>query len=157
MLRLPKFRYIQPKSLKDAVSVMADSGPDATLASKAQDLATVTGNGVSGFDPAGTLTYTFYSVGDCTPGTGNVCRMQHGNVTDKQTADKSFTGIRVYRDKLDRWASSRAMWNQHAYSITNVSDDGIIPPTSGTRRNWEQAGQPKQRPANPPYSRSQER
>src|SRR5258705_4955352 len=29
--------------------------------------ATVTGNGV--FAPAGTLTYTFYSVGDCTPGT----------------------------------------------------------------------------------------
>src|SRR5207302_1491954 len=48
-----------------------NGGPDATLASKAQDLATVTGNGVSGFDPAGTLTYTFYSVGDCTPGTGN--------------------------------------------------------------------------------------
>ena len=37
-----------------------------------------------------------------TPGTGNVCRMMHGNVTDKQTADRYFTGVRVYRDKLDR-------------------------------------------------------
>jgi hypothetical protein len=72
-----------------------------------------------------------------TPGTGNVCRMQHGNVTDKQTADKSFTGIRVYRDKLDRWASSRAMWNQHAYSITNIEDDGKIPKTSAWTQNFK--------------------
>ncbi len=38
MLRLPKFRYIQPKSLKDAVSVMADSGPDAMFVAGGTDL-----------------------------------------------------------------------------------------------------------------------
>ena len=29
----------------------------------------------------------------------------------------------MLRDQLDRWASSRNLWNQHAYSITNVDDD----------------------------------
>jgi len=38
MLRLPKFRYIQPKSLKDAISVMADSGPDAMFVAGGTDL-----------------------------------------------------------------------------------------------------------------------
>src|SRR5947207_9975364 len=38
MLRLPKFRYIQPKSLKDAVSVMADSRPDAMFVAGGTDL-----------------------------------------------------------------------------------------------------------------------
>src|SRR5437773_6186630 len=38
MLRLPKFRYIQPKSLKDAVSVMADSGPDAMFVAGGTEL-----------------------------------------------------------------------------------------------------------------------
>jgi len=72
-----------------------------------------------------------------TPGTGNVCRMMHGNVTTKQTSDKWFTGIRVYKDKLDRWASSRAMWNQHAYSITNIGDDGKVPKTSSWSQNYK--------------------
>jgi hypothetical protein len=27
--------------------------------------------------------------------------------------------VRVLRDRLDRWASSRSLWNQHAYNITN--------------------------------------
>src|SRR5258708_29082810 len=73
-----------------------------------------------------------------TPGTGNVCRMQHGNVTVKNVADKYFTGIRVYRDKLDRWASSRSMWNQHAYSITNIDDKGTIPKTSAWVQNFKE-------------------
>jgi hypothetical protein len=72
-----------------------------------------------------------------TPGTGNVCRMMHGNVTTKATSDKWFTGIRVYKDKLDRWASSRAMWNQHAYSITNINDNGSIPKTSAWAQNFK--------------------
>ncbi|SRR6266545_344284 len=71
-----------------------------------------------------------------TPGTGNVCRMQHGNVTTKIVGDRYFDGIRVYRDKLDRWASSRAMWNQHVYSVTNINDDGKVPKTSDWMQNF---------------------
>lgn len=55
-----------------------------------------------------------------TPGAGNVCRAAH-------PPGIALTGVRVLRDKLDRWASSRSLWNQHAYSITNVADDLTIP------------------------------
>ena len=71
-----------------------------------------------------------------TPGTGNVCRMQHGLVDTKQIADKWFSGVFVYRDVLDRWASSRSMWNQQAYSVTNINDDGSIPKTSAWVQNF---------------------
>jgi hypothetical protein len=40
------------------------------------------------------------------------------------------TGIVVLRDVEDSWAASRPLWNQHAYAITNVADDGTIPRTS---------------------------
>ena len=39
----------------------------------------------------------------------------------------SAKGITVYKDLNDRWVSTRAIWNQHAYSVTNVEDDGSIP------------------------------
>ncbi|MCB9706938.1 MAG: VCBS repeat-containing protein [Myxococcales bacterium] len=58
-----------------------------------------------------------------TPGTGNTCRAQRPNGAKK-------TGIRVLRDRLDRWASSRGVWNQHAYAVTNANDDCTIPKTS---------------------------
>ena len=49
-----------------------------------------------------------------TPGNGNTCRAEHPIGAKK-------TGVRVLRDQLDRWSSSRPIWNQHAYSITNVN------------------------------------
>jgi len=38
MLRLPKFKYLQPKNLADAVRMMADSGPDAMFVAGGTDL-----------------------------------------------------------------------------------------------------------------------
>lgn len=58
-----------------------------------------------------------------TPGAGNVCRAYH-------PPDEIHPGLRVLRDHLDRWASSRSVWNQHAYSVTNINDDGSVPRTS---------------------------
>lgn len=49
-------------------------------------------------------------------------------------------GFLVLRDPQDRWVASRPIWNQHAYSITNVTDDGRIPKASSVLRNWEQPG-----------------
>ena len=46
------------------------------------------------------------------------------------------TGIVVYRDAMDSWAASRPIWNQHAYSVSNVNDDGSIPRTSAWMRNF---------------------
>ncbi|MFU8806065.1 MAG: hypothetical protein ACNA8W_19795, partial [Bradymonadaceae bacterium] len=31
-------------------------------------------------------------------------------------------GIRVIKDRENRWVSTRPVWNQHAYSVTNVCD-----------------------------------
>lgn len=52
----------------------------------------------------------------------------------------SKTGFVILRDPMDRWASSRPIWNQHAYSVTNVTDDGRIPKSSAVARNWQSKG-----------------
>ena len=36
-------------------------------------------------------------------------------------------GIEVWGDALDNWVSTRPIWNQHTYHITNVEIDGTIP------------------------------
>ncbi|MDX9720221.1 MAG: CARDB domain-containing protein [Myxococcota bacterium] len=53
---------------------------------------------------------------------------------------ESSNGIVVMRDVEDRWAASRPIWNQHAYSVTNVRDDGRIPRTSDRAINHLQPG-----------------
>jgi hypothetical protein len=47
--------------------------------------------------------------------------------------------VRVYRDGRDGWAGSRTIWNQHAYHVTNVNEDGTIPRTSEVASNWGDA------------------
>lgn len=36
-------------------------------------------------------------------------------------------GIRVFGDKNGNWVRTRRVWNQHAYHVTNVNEDGSIP------------------------------
>lgn len=62
---------------------------------------------------------------------GNVCRASF---------TEEIVGIRVYQDASDRWVSSRRIWNQHAYFVTNVDEDGTVPRTSMMRRNWSTPG-----------------
>ncbi len=62
-----------------------------------------------------------------TAGTGNTCRAPHPH---------GIQGIRVYKDAKNRWVPSRSIWNQHAYSVTNVNEDGTIPKTSAWVENW---------------------
>jgi len=66
-----------------------------------------------------------------TPGAGNTCRAEWRG---------SINGVRIYRDVLDRWVGSRTIWNQHAYSVTNVEENGRIPRTSQVTNNWQVAG-----------------
>jgi len=68
-----------------------------------------------------------------TPGTGDTCRAHHPTTFVS-------SGIRVLKDRLDRWISSRPLWNQHAYSVTNINDDGTIPRTSEWLPNYETEG-----------------
>ena len=44
-------------------------------------------------------------------------------------------GIFVYGDASDSWVTTRRIWNQHTYHITNVNDDGTIPTVEAN--NWE--------------------
>jgi hypothetical protein len=63
---------------------------------------------------------------------GKVCRAFH--------PPAAITGVRVLADTVDRWVGARAIWNQHAYSVTNIDPAGRVPRTSQWSRNWTQAG-----------------
>jgi hypothetical protein len=67
-----------------------------------------------------------------TPAGGRVCRARHPRT--------GWGGVRVYRDALDNWVNSRMVWNQHAYFVTNVLDDGTIPPDGEWATNWTTPG-----------------
>ncbi len=41
--------------------------------------------------------------------------------------DPGFHGLRVFEGINDNWAPTRAIWNQHAYHIDNINDDGTVP------------------------------
>ena len=47
-------------------------------------------------------------------------------------------GVRVFAAPDNDWINTRKIYNQHAYSITNVSDDGTIPKVP--RQNWKTQG-----------------
>jgi len=40
---------------------------------------------------------------------------------------RNLAGVAVYESETRSWLPTRSIWNQHAYSITNVNDDGSIP------------------------------
>lgn len=64
-------------------------------------------------------------------GQGQVCRAAH---TGK------LRGIRVYNDYADSWAQSRRIWNQHAYYVTNIDEDGRVPTKDEVVANWTEPG-----------------
>jgi hypothetical protein len=45
------------------------------------------------------------------------------------------SGVRVFQDATNSWVRTRGIWNQHAYHITNVNDDGSIPRVE--QNSWE--------------------
>ncbi len=48
-------------------------------------------------------------------------------VASNDYAFGSHHGIRVLGDASDHWVSTRRIWNQHTYHISNVNEDGTIP------------------------------
>ena len=50
------------------------------------------------------------------------------------TCTPGFSGIRVFGDAEDNWVTTRRIWNQHTYHITNVEEDGTIP--SAEQTSW---------------------
>ena len=64
---------------------------------------------------------------------GKVCRASH-------PVGAAATGVRVLADTVDRWVNTRTIWNQHAYSVTNIGANGVVPKTSAWLQNWKQPG-----------------
>jgi len=48
------------------------------------------------------------------------------------------TGLFVYQDPHKRWMPTRQVWNQWAYSVTNINPDLSIP--SPAKPNWQEPG-----------------
>ncbi|MCB0969268.1 MAG: VCBS repeat-containing protein, partial [Ilumatobacter sp.] len=46
------------------------------------------------------------------------------------------TGVRVFSNV--EWTRTRNIWNQHAYHVTNINDDGTIPAVEP--KNWQEPG-----------------
>jgi hypothetical protein len=44
-------------------------------------------------------------------------------------------GLRVWKDANGNWVRTRRIWNQHAYHVTNITEDGRVP--ARPERNWE--------------------
>ena len=55
---------------------------------------------------------------------------------DEPVPFESKSGFMVLRDPEDKWVNSRPIWNQHAYSVTHVRDDGSYYRTSEWVQNW---------------------
>ena len=53
------------------------------------------------------------------------CTAPDGTTWDHETS--GLHGITVFKDLRDHWVSTRPVWNQHAYHVTNVNEDGTIP------------------------------
>ena len=47
-----------------------------------------------------------------------------------------LAGVRVMRDRYDRWVAARNIWNQFPYSITNIKDDMTIPKATQWVQNF---------------------
>jgi len=47
-------------------------------------------------------------------------------------------GVRVFGPTNGAWARTRRVWNEHAYHVTNVQEDGTIP--KNEPMNWKQSG-----------------
>ncbi|HEX6239373.1 MAG TPA: FG-GAP-like repeat-containing protein, partial [Polyangiales bacterium] len=62
---------------------------------------------------------------------GSNARSEH---CPNQGSVRFLDGINVIGDPTDRWVSARRIWNQHAYHVTNVLEQGTVP--SQELPNW---------------------
>ena len=52
-----------------------------------------------------------------------------------EACDIGTSGVYAFQDVNDAWVTTRAIWNQHAYHITNINDDATLPTT--WENHWE--------------------
>lgn len=51
----------------------------------------------------------------------------HAEVVTVGSGNTGYNGVRVFIDEQNSWVNVRSVWNQHAYSITNILDDLTVP------------------------------
>src|SRR5207244_3856586 len=51
------------------------------------------------------------------------------------TLTAPFSGFVVLGDANGNWVHARRVWNQYQYTVTNVNEDGSIPPVA--RNSWQ--------------------
>jgi hypothetical protein len=64
-----------------------------------------------------------------------VASNSYSGITCPDGATKQ-AGVRVFGDKIGQWVRTRRVWNEHAYHVTNVAEDGTIPKSEPN--NWSQ-------------------
>ena len=55
-------------------------------------------------------------------------------VVPEPNTDRSFGGIEIWEDVDNNWVRTRRIWNQHAYHVTNITEDGQVP--RNEEPNW---------------------
>ena len=50
-----------------------------------------------------------------------------GNAEIVVPENEDNTGIIVWEDAADNWVRTRRVWNQHAYHITHIQENGVVP------------------------------
>jgi len=61
---------------------------------------------------------------------GNICRAVQVPDTSEFARDGALEeGVDLLTDAFGRWGPARTVWNQDAYQVTNVGDEGTIPRT----------------------------
>ncbi len=55
-------------------------------------------------------------------------------VIPEPNTNPGLGGIEIWEDADNNWVRTRRIWNQHGYSVTNVTEDGQIPRVPAT--NW---------------------
>ncbi|MBQ9816452.1 MAG: VCBS repeat-containing protein [Proteobacteria bacterium] len=54
----------------------------------------------------------------------------------RKTRQIGNADMMIFKDRLDRWVSSRNIWNQHSYNIINIEDNGKVPDNATWLKNW---------------------
>lgn len=55
-------------------------------------------------------------------------------VPEPNHQDANLGGIEIWEDAANNWVRTRRVWNQHAYHVTNISEDGQVPAQEDA--NW---------------------
>lgn len=51
----------------------------------------------------------------------------HADIVSGANWGASYAGVRVFSAANGGWAPTRGIWNQHAYHVTNIRNDGSVP------------------------------